>query len=133
MLSMSGSKGAAKAGSLCMKVPKVTIQSPISSSLYSSLTVPHSEQRSFTHSSPILNELCFMSLPSNFGDNWGLNQAPGLRGSCIEYEPIVKGPTLRIRCRWLTSMSPGKSSFKKNQKQSLLLLAKRNVTGQVTV
>lgn len=42
MVSMSGNKHAATEGARCTKVPNSTIQSPISSSLYSSLRVPHS-------------------------------------------------------------------------------------------
>lgn len=81
MLNISGSKGAASAGSLCMNVPNITIHSPISSSLYSSLTIPHSEHRCVTHSSPILKELCLVSVPSGLGDISALNQVPGLLGS----------------------------------------------------
>lgn len=43
ILNMSGNIGAAKAGSLCIKVPSMIMQRPISSSLYSSINVPHSE------------------------------------------------------------------------------------------
>lgn len=103
---MSGNNGAAKAGSLCMKVPNIIIQSPISSSLYSSLTIPHSEHRCVTHSSPILKELCLVSVPSGFGNTSALNQVPGLLGSCVAYEFIANGPTFLIRCRWFDINSP---------------------------
>lgn len=46
MVSISGRKGAAMAGSRCIKVPSMTINMPISSSVYSSMTAPQSEQRS---------------------------------------------------------------------------------------
>lgn len=81
MLNISGSRGAASAGSLCMNVPNITMQSPISSSLYSSLTIPHSEHRCVTQSSPILKELCLVSVPSGLGDSSALNHVPGLLGS----------------------------------------------------
>jgi hypothetical protein len=43
MRRISGSKGAASIGSACMKVPKIIMQYPISSSEYSSIIRPHSE------------------------------------------------------------------------------------------
>jgi len=41
-VSISGKRHAATEGARCTKVPNKTIQSPISSSLYSSLRVPQS-------------------------------------------------------------------------------------------
>ena len=55
---ISGKSGATKLGSSLMKVSKTVMQRPISSSLYSSIGIPHLVHLSQTDSSPTRSELC---------------------------------------------------------------------------